>query len=124
MRRATRRACCPETRPRGATPGTGREWLAWPAAIICAALAGCQTLPPPPPEVIVRTVTNTVSVPTPVPCFAEADRPKLPEVMKLPDSATPDQRAAALEAFKLDLEKYAADVDALFILCQSVGAKP
>jgi hypothetical protein len=93
-------------------------------ALFVVGLFGCQTLPAPPPEVIVRTVTNTVSVPTPVPCFNEADKPNLPDPPILPDSASPDQRAAAVAAYQIVLMRYAADVDALFILCQSVGAKP
>lgn len=84
-------------------------------------LAGCQTLPP---EVRTVTVTNTVRVPVATPCFAASDRPKLPEPTPLADEATPDQRAAALKADLLALQAYADQVDALFLLCQSVGVKP
>jgi hypothetical protein len=105
--------------------------LEWPEVVlwifvmlIAALLAGCQTLPPPAPEVITRTSFVEVKVPTPVPCFTDADRPRLPEQPRLPDSATPDQRAAAVAAYQLEIAKYGEQVDALFMLCQSVGAKP
>jgi hypothetical protein len=105
--------------------------LEWPEVVlwifvmlIAALLAGCQTLPAAPPEVITRTNFVEVKVPTPVPCFTDADRPRLPEQPRLPDSATPDQRAAAVAAYQLEIAKYGEQVDALFMLCQSVGAKP
>lgn len=86
------------------------------------ALAGCATAPPPrPPEV--RIPTQTVYVPTPVPCFTEDQRPRLPMPTPInPETATTEQLAAAELADSLALLDYSERVDKLFLLC--IGAVP
>lgn len=89
--------------------------------LLVVALAACAPLEPQrPPEV--RTITHTVSVPVPVPCFTEADKPILPALTAIDiDHATVDQLAKALAADEANETLYRNAVDALFILCMKSG---
>jgi hypothetical protein len=86
------------------------------------ALASCAPVDTRPPIVQVSTRTVEVKVPTPVPCFTEAERP----VMKPPTpvdlvNGTADQWAKAIDADALNDKEYAEAVDRLFIQCQKAG---
>lgn len=87
-------------------------------AIIAMWLAACAPIEPQrPPEV--RTQVVTVNVPIAVPCFTEAERPRLPDPSPINlDTATVDQMAAAIAADDLADQLFARAVDQLFILCQ------
>lgn len=93
------------------------------SAVCIVALAGCGMAPVKPE---VRTVTNTVYVPTPTPCFKPEDVPKIPTPTPVDTAnATLDQinAAAALDLQLLDA--YAKQVDALFVQCtKSSEVKP
>ena len=96
----------------------------WPALIACSiaiSVAACSSAPTLPPTVSTRTVE--VKVPVPVPCFTEADRPKLPPPTALVDNATAEQKAAAVVADAEALARYAEAVDALFLKCVKTGEK-
>lgn len=93
-----------------------------PLICILLLLAACAPLEQRPPEV--RTVTNTVLVPQPVPCFKEEDRPARPKPTPIDiDNATLDQLAAALAADEEANELYGRAVDALFLACSKGGTK-
>lgn len=86
-------------------------------AIIALALAACAPIETRPPEV--RTVTNTVLVPTVALCFKPEDVPKIPTPTPVDTAtATIDQLAAAAAADLMALDNYAKIVDALFLACQ------
>lgn len=90
-----------------------------PVAII-AMLAGCAPLSTIPPEQ--RTTVVQASVPLPVPCFTEDQRPVAPVPTPIdPETATTEQLAAAELADAIALADYAAQVDRLFIACTSKG---
>jgi len=94
------------------------------AVLAVLALSGCAGMETQqrPPEV--RTITNTVSVPVPVPCFTEAERPILPPLTPIDiDRATVDQMAAALAADEINEALYRSAVDALFLKCMKGPAK-
>jgi hypothetical protein len=79
-------------------------------------LPGCVATDPVRPEV--RTVTNTVLVPTPVPCFDPADIPLLPTPTPVdPVNATTDQLAAAAAADAEAYQTYARAVDKMWAQC-------
>jgi len=92
--------------------------------ILSAAIlqTACAPIPErPPPEV--RIEYRTVYVERPVPCFTEAERPRLapPTTVDI-DRATVDQLAAALSADMENERLFTAAVDSLFMKCQ--GVKP
>lgn len=84
--------------------------------IICitcmAALAGCATVEP-----RVSTVTNTVSVPTPIACLKASDIPPRPTPTPIATGATHDQKDAAQAADLLAYDGYAAITDPLLRQC-------
>lgn len=85
--------------------------------MLCAACASNQTLPP-----VVSTKTVEVKIPVLVPCVTEESRPKMPELTQIDmNSATLEQKAAALARDAEALDRYAAAVDALFMRCVKGG---
>lgn len=86
-------------------------------------LSACAPLEPQrPPEV--RATTTIAAAPTPVPCFTEDERPVLatPTPIDLTfGKATADQYAAALAADDLNEQKFAREVDVLFLKCKATG---
>ena len=83
---------------------------------LCGLLGGCIATDPVKPEV--HTITNTVLVPTPVPCFDPADVPVLPTPTPVDAvNATADQLAAAAAADAEAYETYARAVDKMWGAC-------
>jgi len=90
--------------------------------ILVCVVSGCaQVEPRPPPEV--RIEYRTVYIDKVIPCFTEAERPRMaaPTAVDI-DRATVDQLAAALAADMENERLFAAAVDSLFMKCQ--GVKP
>lgn len=89
-------------------------------AVTLAACGALQQAPPPDAKVIYRDVP----VPTPVPCFSEADRPIPPEPTPIDlDNATTDQMADAVAADNIAEARYMVQLEALFIQCQKSQGK-
>lgn len=81
-------------------------------------LGACAQLEPQRPLPVPEIQYRSYPVPTPVPCFTEAERPILPPPTPIDiPNATVDQLAAALTADMIAEELYAKQVDALFIRC-------
>lgn len=86
-------------------------------------LSGCAPISTIPPEI--RTTTNTVQVPVPVPCFTDDQRPIAPVATPIdPETATTEQLAAAELADAEAWRDYTRAVDALFLQCSSKGIAP
>jgi hypothetical protein len=86
-------------------------------------LSGCAAQSTIPPEI--RTTTNTVQVPVPVPCFTDDQRPIAPVATPIdPETATTEQLAAAELADAEAWRDYTRAVDALFLQCSSKGIAP
>lgn len=98
------------------------RWKLWQTFAITIPLAACAPLEQrPPPVPLPQIVYREVSVPTPVPCFTEAERPILAKPTPIDlVNATVDQMAAALAADFAEEERYSRAVDALFTKCRGV----
>ena len=91
------------------------------ACLFC--LSGCAAIPDkPPPEPSVQY--KTINVPTPVPCFTEAERPIRPQPTPIDlDTATTDQMVAAIWADNLLEEAYDRAIEDLFVKCMKAQGK-
>ena len=88
-----------------------------------ALLTACAQIPDKLPETKVEY--RTVNIPTPVPCFTEAERPKPPEPTPIDlEHATVDQMAAAMAADDENQRLYLAALEALIIRCQKLQKEP
>lgn len=86
--------------------------------VACAPLEPQRPLPLPEPKIVYQPY----SVPTPVPCFTEAERPVLPPPTPVDTAtATVAQLVAAVHADDLADEVFTKKVDALFIRCMRGG---
>ena len=92
-------------------------------ALLCASLlvVGCVSDPVKPET---RIQTNTVLVPTPVPCINAADVPALPAPTPVDvEHATTDQLAAAVAADAERFQAYAVAVSAMLAQCSRPTSK-
>lgn len=94
------------------------------APVVALVVCACAAVPEKPTPSEPKIEYRTVSVPTPVPCFDESERPVAPEPTPIDlDHATPAQLAAALAADNAANELYMRAVEALFIKCQRAQGK-
>ena len=91
-------------------------------AFFCA-LAGCQTLPDKPPDLLTSVRTVEIKVPIPIPCVAANDKPAIPATNMRPGN-DPVRLYEQMRADLDDWRDYGIKADAIMNSCINAAIAP